>query len=129
MPGRVRRLLRPRPTREIVAGSAVDLTEVQETETLLAFVGTCRNYANELAINEMTLRAWSDVQHCLELSVQTLVDGLRVAGDQERSYRQSQVDAAVRFCGRVFGEDYASLIAKAAGVAVQSERAAVGTRA
>lgn len=129
VPGRVRRLLRPRPTREIVAGSAVDLTEVRETEALLAFVGSCRNYASELAINEMTLRAWSDVQHCLEVSVQTLVDGLRVAGDQERSYRQSQVDAAVRFCGRVFGDEYASLIAKAAGVAAQSERAAAAAAA
>jgi hypothetical protein len=43
----------------------------------------------------------------------------------ERSFRQSQVDAAVRFCAKVFGDEYASLLSKAADVASQSERKAV----
>ena len=35
----------------------------------------------------------------------------------ERAFRQSQVDAAVRFCAKVFGQEYASLLTKAAEVA------------
>jgi hypothetical protein len=42
---------------------------------------------------------------------------LRGASAGERPFRQSQVDAAVRFCAKVFGQEYASLLAKAAEVA------------
>src|SRR5260370_1456348 len=59
MPRRVRRLIRPRPSKEIVAGSKLDADEVTETEALIGFVATCRNYASELAINEITQRTFS----------------------------------------------------------------------
>ena len=49
---------------------------------------------------------------------------LRNSGDNERAFRQSQVDAAVRFCAKVFGQEYASLLTKAADVASHSERKA-----
>jgi hypothetical protein len=50
-----------------------------------------------------------------------LLEGLRHAGDADRSFRQSQVDAAVRFCAKVFGREYAALLGKAAEVAVTAE--------
>lgn len=50
-----------------------------------------------------------------------LLDGLRHAGEVDRSFRQSQVDAAVRFCAKVFGQDYAALLTKAAEVAGAAE--------
>jgi hypothetical protein len=43
--------------------------------------------------------------------------------------RQSQVDAAVRFCAKVFGQEYASLLAKAAEVASLDHERKVATRA
>jgi hypothetical protein len=124
VPGRVRRLLRIRPAKEIVPGSSLDQSEVADTENLIAFVGLCRTFASELAINEMTLRAWSELQHYLETNVQPLLDGLRTASGGERDYRQSQVDAALRFCGKVFGQEYAALLAKAAELALAGERKA-----
>jgi hypothetical protein len=124
-PGRVRRLLRPRPLSEITAHSVLDLGDVAEVESLIELVGACRNYASELAISEMTTRAYSELHHYLDTGTQTLLDGLRAAGPQDRSFRQSQVDAAVRFCAKIFGREYASLLAKAAEVAAQSERKAV----
>ena len=123
-PGRVRRLLRVRASKDIVPGSILDASDVDETEALIGFVGQCRNYANELAINEMTMRAFSEVQNYLETHVEPLLDGLRAAGKAERSYRQSQFDAAVRFCAKVFGPEYAETLTKAADVAVASERKA-----
>jgi hypothetical protein len=119
-PGRVRRLLRPRPAREIVPGSVLDALDVNEAETLIEFVGACRNYASELAINEVTLRSFSELQQYLETGTKTLLDGLRHANEADRPFRQSQVDAAIRFCKRVFGADYAGLLAKAAEVALLS---------
>jgi hypothetical protein len=128
MPSRVRRLLRPRPAKEIVPGSRLDETDVDETEALVGFVGACRTYAGELAINEMTLRAYSELQHYLESNTQTLIDALRAAKPSERSFRHSQVEAAVRFCAKVFGQEYATLLAKAADVAANSERKAAGAK-
>jgi len=118
----VRRLLRPRPAKEIVPGSTLDETDVEETEALIEFVGACRTYAGELAINEMTLRSYSELQHYLETGTQQLIDGLRSATSAERSFRQSQADAAIRFCAKVFGQEYAATLAKAADVAANSER-------
>ena len=127
-PGRVRRMLRVRAAKDIVPGSVLDASDVAETEALLGFVGQCRSYANELAVNEMTMRAFSEVQNYLEGHTDTLLDGLRAAGKADRSYRQSQFDAAVRFCGKVFGGEYADTLIKAAEVALASERKAAAAK-
>jgi len=123
-PGRVRRMLRVRAPKDIVPGSMLDASDVAETEALLGFVGVCRSYANELAINEMTMRAFSEVQNYLETQSEILLDGLRAAGQGDRVYRQSQFDAAVRFCGKIFSPDYAETLTKAATVALASDRKA-----
>ncbi len=102
----------------------LDSDDVAEVETLIELVGACRNYAGELAISEMTTRCFGELQQYLDTGTQTLLDGLRGAGQSDRSFRQSQVDAAVRFCAKVFGQEYASLLGKAAEVAAHSERRA-----
>jgi hypothetical protein len=129
--GRVRRLLRPRPASEIARNSALNSVDVAETEALVELVGVCRLYASELAINEMTLRTYTELQHYLDTGTQSLLDNLRQAGDDDRKFRQSQVDAAARFCAKVFGQEYASLLTKAAEVAVHtaSERKAAAAKA
>jgi hypothetical protein len=119
-PGRVRRLLRPRPAKDIAPGSLLDSIDVSDAEMLVEFVGACRNYANELAVNEVTMRSYSELQYYLETGTKVLLDTLRQAGDADRPFRQSQVDAAIRFCRTVFGGDYAGLLAKAAEIAVQA---------
>jgi hypothetical protein len=127
-PGRVRRLLRPRPAKEIVAGSSLDTIDVQDVETRVELVSVCRHYASELAASEVTLRTYSELTQYLETGTKVLLEALRQAGAPERPFRQSQVDAAVRFCRTVFGADYAGVLAKAAEVAVQTvaaERRAV----
>jgi hypothetical protein len=117
MPGRVRRLMRPRPAKEIASGSVLDSDEVMEAEALIGFVVACRNYASELAINEVTQRTFTELQNCLDTGTRALLDALRASGAGERPFRQSQVDAAVRFCAKVFGQEYAALLSKAAEVA------------
>ncbi len=124
MPGRVRRLLRARPASEVRAGALLDLGDVAETETLIEFVGSCRNYGAELAISEMSQRAFSELQQYLEASTPALIEGLRQASEGERGFRQSQLDAAVRFCNKVFGQEYGSLLVKAGHVAIDGGRKA-----
>jgi hypothetical protein len=133
--GKVRRLLRLRPLSEVPRNSALDADDVSEAEAAVELVGVCRLYASELAINEMTMRTFTELQHYLETGTQSLLDNLRQAGEGERPFLQSQVDAAVRFCAKVFGPDYASVLAKAAEVAANTanqrdaERKAVAAKA
>jgi len=122
-PGRVRRLLRPRPSAEIRANSTLDADEVAETEMLIGLVGACRQFAGELALNEVTQRSYSEVQHYLDTSTAALLDALRHSGAADRSFRQSQADAGVRFCRQVFGTDYSAMLTKAAEVAGSREPA------
>ena len=125
LPGQVRRVLRPRTAKEMRADSVVDASEVDEIEGKLELAATCRNYAGELAISEATRRVHSDLQNYFDTGTQPLLDRLRTAPAAERSYRQSQLDAAVRFCGKLFGADYAGTLAKAADVAAKGEQKAV----
>lgn len=129
VPARVRRLLRPRPVSEIQPNSVLDASDVDEVESMIELVSACRNYASELAISEMTTRAYGELHQYLDTGTQTLLDGLRAAEPKDRSFRQSQVDAAVRFCAKIFGPDYAALLTKAAEVAAQGERSKAAARA
>ncbi len=122
MPGRVRRLLRARPSAEIRPDTMLDPAEVAETEAAITLVAACRNFAGELALNEATQRSYSDVQQYLESGVDALMNSLRHAGDNDRTFRESQVDAAIRFCGKLFGPDYAAMLTKARNVAAAVER-------
>jgi hypothetical protein len=117
-PGSVRRLLRPRLNKDIPPGSLLDPLDVEQTEARVAFIGACRHYAAELAISEATMRAHSELTNILETGTKILLESLRQAGDDDRPFRQSQLDAAIRFCRPVFGAEYAGLLAKAAEVAV-----------
>jgi hypothetical protein len=122
LPGHVRRLLRPRNGREIGSGAMLDAGDVAKVEAKLVLAAACRQYAGELAISEATRRVTSDLQNYFDSGTQILLDRLRTAPPGERSYRQSQVDAAVKFCATLFGADYASLLAKAADVAAKDEQ-------
>ncbi|MBY0382555.1 MAG: hypothetical protein K2W78_11610 [Xanthobacteraceae bacterium] len=124
VPGRVRRLLRQRPEKDITVNSRVDETEVEEAAALIDFVAICRNYAGELAINEVTLRTYSDLQQYIEKATEALVESLRASDARTRPFRSAQVAVAIRFCEVMFGPDYASLMKKAAEIAQTGERKA-----
>jgi hypothetical protein len=122
VPGRVRRLLRQRADKDISAVAKVDASDVDDTAALIDFVAVCRTYASELAINEVTLRTYSDLQQYVEQSTEALVQSLRGGDTKARAYRQMQVKAAIRFCDVLFGHDYALLMTRAAENALTGER-------
>jgi hypothetical protein len=108
MPGRAQRLLCPRALQDIAPGSSVDRGDAADVEAQINFVNTCRQYADELAIGDVTHRAWSELEACLRDVAEPLAAALRNAGDSDRSFRQSQFEAAVRYSAVVFGQDYAA---------------------
>jgi hypothetical protein len=114
VPGRVRRLLRQRPDKDITATAQIDPVDVEETAALIDFVAVCRTYASELAINEVTLRTYSDLQQYVEKSTEALVQSLRNGDAKVKAFRQMQTRAAIRFCEILFGAEYAQLMSRAA---------------
>lgn len=129
VPGRVRRMLRQRPDKDISATAKIDPSEVDEAAALIDFVAVCRTYASELAMNEVTLRTYSDLQQYVEQSTEALVQSLRGGDAKGRAYRQMQAKAAVRFCEVLFGQDYASLMSRAVENAITGERKPKSSRA
>jgi hypothetical protein len=124
LPGQVRRLLRPHPKEEIAPGSVVDTHEVADVEASLEVLRACRMYAAEAAVSEITLRLFSELETCLDTATQALLDSVRDSSPEDRPFRLSQLEAAVRFSSKVFGRRYAELLSKAAEVALHSERRA-----
>lgn len=122
VPGRVRRILRQRADKDILAGARVDNTDVEEVVSLIGFVAVCRTYADELAINEVTLRTYSDLQQYVEKATEALVESLRAGDPRGRAYRHMQAEAAIRFSEVLFGHDYASLMRRSAENALAGER-------
>jgi len=128
-PARVRRILRPRAAKDIAPGSVLEANEVSDAEMQLDLVTACREYANELGIGDVSMRAYSELQHYLEAGAKILLDSLRHANDADRAFRQSQMQAAIRFCRLIFGADFAGLLAKAAEMATQKLTEAERARA
>lgn len=124
VPGRVRRLLRQGPDKDVTSANRIDPTDVEETAAMIDFVAICRTYASELAINEVSLRAYNELQQYVEKATETLVESLRTHDQKVRAYRLMQMQAAIRFCTVLFGPDYASLMSKAAEMARPPERKA-----
>jgi hypothetical protein len=123
LPGQVRRLLRPRNGRDAIA--PLDSIDVDDVEAKLALVAACRNYAGELAVSEATHRTYFELQTYFDSGTAVLLERLRASSPLERALRQSQVDAAIRFCAKLFGPEYAGLLARAADVAAKDEPKAV----
>jgi len=98
--------------------------DVEETAALIDFVAVCRNYASELAINEVSLRAHTELQHYVEKATETLVESLRTHDEKVRAFRMMQMKVAIRFCEVMYGPDYASLMSKAAEMTRPGERKA-----
>ena len=70
---------------------------------LVEFVGACRTYANELAVNEVTVRSYSDLQHYLESGTKILLD-CAAPSRQSRSAVPAVADGSGDpFCRIVFG--------------------------
>lgn len=119
LPGQVRRLLRPRQKGDLSA-APLSADAVSEVETRLDLLATCRTYASEIALNELTLRIHSEIQAYLDPTLTQLMESIRQQPEVERAVKISQIDAAVRFSARIFGASYAQLLQKAADVAIQS---------
>jgi hypothetical protein len=124
LPGRVRRVLKARTPDGGKRGETLDETEIASLEAGLDILLLAKSHAAELALNEVTLRVFSDLQGFLDAGVNPLLDSMRGMAGEERAYRLQQLDAAVKIAYRVLGPSYATLLAKAVDVAAGDRKAA-----
>jgi hypothetical protein len=129
VPGQLRRLLRPRAGVGAGGGerdgaAVLDATDVAEIEGRIMLADACRKYAGELAVNQTAPRVHAELKASLDNATPQLIDALRSAAPAGRRVIQSQVEAAARFAGKLYGAEYAALLVKAAGVAVGDRAAA-----
>jgi hypothetical protein len=114
--------MRPRSGRDAIA--PIDSCDVDDVEAKLALVAACRKYAGELAVSEATRRVHTELQSYFDSGKQVLLGRLSDAPPAERAQRQSQVDAAIRFCAKLFGGEYANVLVRAAELAARDEKRA-----
>ena len=88
---------------------------------MLSFIGVGRQFAGELAINEVTRRTVSALEDLLQRGTRALAESLRHAGEEDRAFRQSQLDAAVRFCAQVLQPDLVDELREVADAARAAE--------
>jgi hypothetical protein len=101
----------------------MDPSEIEDLEHTLGMLAACRNFAGEMAMNELTTRIHTDVQTFLDHTTTSILDSLRNAPDVDRGLKIAQIEAALRFSAKVFGPSYAQLLQKAADVAILSSKA------
>lgn len=118
VPGRVRRLLRPRADRDISPSTRLDPIEIDQTAALVGLVTACRAYAGELAVSEVTQRVFTELRQDVERATTALVEQVKTGDGRARGFRRDQLAVAVRFCAPLFGADFAALMARAAEHAV-----------
>jgi hypothetical protein len=68
-------------------------------------IRACRPYAVELGVSDATRQSVAELQDYLKTLRPALLDGLRRAGEGDRAFRQSQLDAAARFTAKILDED------------------------
>jgi hypothetical protein len=124
IPGTMRRLLRTRQ-RDDYAAQPITEDVVQEVEAKLDILTVARNCAAEIALNEVTLRIFTEIQGYLDPTLTTLLEAIKASPDVDRALKISQIEAAVRFSARIFGASYAQLLQKAADVAIRTDKVAV----
>lgn len=127
LPGRVRRILKSRPPARPGSAEGLDTHEIASIEAGLDILLVAKSQAAELALNEVTLRVFSDLQTFLDAGVNPLLDGVRTMVGEDRAFRLQQLDAAVKIAHRVLGATYATLLAKAVDVAAGDKRASQKT--
>ncbi|MFN8828606.1 MAG: hypothetical protein ACK50Q_11085 [Labrys sp. (in: a-proteobacteria)] len=122
LPGRVRWLLKPVAQAKAQKGDVADAQEIASIEVALDILMLARNHAAELALNEVTMRVFGDLQAMLDSGINPLIESLRSTSGDDRIRRLTQLEAAVRIAGKVFGSNYAGLLQKAIDVAAGGDR-------
>ena len=124
VPGRVRRILRQRADKDI---------RCRAEDRRVGGRGDRRPDRLRGGVPHLCQRTRDQRGHAADLfrpaalrraSTEGLVQALRGGDPKARAYRQMQVKAAIRFCEVLFGQDYASLMSRAAENAVTGERKA-----
>ncbi|BCJ90289.1 hypothetical protein IZ6_10240 [Terrihabitans soli] len=111
---RVRRLVRPRDKERNF--------EEHEVTRLLADIDLlliARSYAEEIALNALSGRVYSEVKDLLDTGIPQLMERFRAANEKQKPDLRDRLKSIAKVSAKIFGEEYAQTLTKAISVAGQ----------
>lgn len=121
LPGRVRRILRQRSANDITPTTRLDVNEIEETAAMMQIVETCRAYAEELAVNEISNRTRAELAQYVGPTTDAVIAALRGADARTVAFRRQQADAAILFSGVLYGTEHAARMQRSVDKAMIEE--------
>lgn len=114
---RVRRLVRPRAQER-----SLEDHEVARLEADLDLLLIARSYAEEIALNALSGRVFTEVRDLLDTGTPQLMERLRAADEKTKPGLKARLATIVTVSQKIFGSEYGALISKAIDVAGQEAR-------
>ncbi len=114
---RVRRLVRPRAQER-----SLEDHELVRLESDLDLLLIARSYAEEIALNALSGRVFTEVRDLLDTGTPQLLERFRGADEKTKPVLRARLTAIVGVSAKIFGSEYANLISKAVDVAGQESR-------
>jgi hypothetical protein len=114
---RVRRLVRPRDKER-----SLEDYEVARLVADLDLLLIARSYAEEIALNALSGRIFSEVRELLDTGTPPLIERLRVVDEKSKPALRARLASIVTISAKIFGSEYAALMSKAVDVAGQEAR-------
>jgi hypothetical protein len=111
---RVRRLVRPRDKER-----AFEEHEVTRLLADLDLLLIARSYAEEIALNALSGRVYSEVKDLLDTGIPQLMERYRAADEKQRPGLKTRLTTVASVSSKIFGAEYAQTMTKAISVAGQ----------
>lgn len=114
---RVRRLVRPRGQER-----SLEDHEIARLEADLDLLLIARSYAEEIALNALSGRVFTEVKELLDTGTPQLMERLRAADEKTKPGLRARLATVVSVSAKIFGSEYAALMSKAVDVAGQEAK-------
>jgi hypothetical protein len=114
---RVRRLVRPRAQER-----SLEEHEIARLEADLDLLLIARSYAEEIALNALSGRVFTEVRDLLDTGTPQLMERFRAADEKTKPVLRERLATVVKVSAKIFGSEYAALMSKAVDVAGQEAR-------
>lgn len=111
---RIRRLVRPRDKER--SFEEHEITRLLADMDLLLIA---RSYAEEIALNALSGRIYSEVKDLLDTGVTQLMERFRAADEKQKPDLRERLKAVAKVSAKIFGEEYEQTLMKAITVAGQ----------
>lgn len=107
-------------------GGRFDAADVAEAEFAVRIALEAKAASDSLALHELVGRCRKQIEATLELVSSRLLEEMRSPAHRDRADLDRAVDAAIRLCAMVFGEEHAAVLRRSRDLAAEKTLRAAG---